>query len=143
MLREILREMLRTLLKAGAALSTHLNHSALMGHIATMFYNGNDLKEVCLLLLAAGEKLDATTQFLIPDYLLFKDMQLNLKHLCREALRNHLLKLDPHTYLFDRVPRLGLPPLAMITVRLVTILMSSVNKGNTKDKCVARKESSI
>ena len=105
-------ESLRTLLKAGSTLNTSLKHSALKGHIATMFYNGNDLKEVCLLLLAAGEKLDATAfnaPVPIPDYLLFKDLQLNLKHLCREAIRKHLLKLDPHTHLFSRVPRLGLP----------------------------------
>ena len=35
----------------------------------------------------------------------------NLKHLCREAIREHLLHLDQHENLFQRVPRLGLPAL--------------------------------
>ena len=34
---------------------------------------------------------------------------LDLRHLCRETIRKHLLSLDPHTHLFDRVSRLGLP----------------------------------
>ena len=36
---------------------------------------------------------------------------LSLKHLCREAIRKHLLELDPHSHLFGRVPKLGLPTL--------------------------------
>ena len=35
----------------------------------------------------------------------------NLKHLCREAIREHLLHLDQHKNLFQRVPRVGLPAL--------------------------------
>ena len=33
----------------------------------------------------------------------------NLKHLCRETTRNHLLWLDLFTNLFGRIPHLGLP----------------------------------
>ena len=33
----------------------------------------------------------------------------NLMEMCREVIREHLLKLDPHTHLFSRVTRLGLP----------------------------------
>ena len=62
--------------------------------------------DVVLLLAAAGEKIDDTT-VQIPRYLQPKETR--LKHLCREAIRNHLLDLDPHTHLFSRVPRLGLP----------------------------------
>ena len=40
-----------------------------------------------------------------------QEVALNLKHLCRETIRKHLLKLDPHENLFHRVPRLGLPTL--------------------------------
>ena len=58
------------------------------------------------LLYAAGERANGefTTRhgFYNPD-------QVHLKHLCREAIRNHLLQLDPHKHLFGRVPRLGLP----------------------------------
>ena len=32
-----------------------------------------------------------------------------LKHLCRGVIRKHLLEINPHTHLFDRVPKLGLP----------------------------------
>ena len=64
----------------------------------------------CLLLIAAaGEKIrkDAVP---IPEYQ-NPEKVASLMHLCREAVRNHLLDLDPHTHLFDRVPRLGLPSL--------------------------------
>ena len=30
-------------------------------------------------------------------------------YVCRETIRKHLLKLDPHTHLFDSLPKLGLP----------------------------------
>ena len=40
-----------------------------------------------------------------------QEVALNLKHLCRETIRKHLLQLDPHENLFHRVPRLGLPAL--------------------------------
>ena len=44
-------------------------------------------------------------------HVLFEDLRFNLKHLCREAIRKHLLLLDPHEHLFGRVPQLGLPKL--------------------------------
>ena len=37
------------------------------------------------------------------------ELEICLRHLCRKAIRNHLLKLDLHQNLFIRVPRLGLP----------------------------------
>ena len=40
-----------------------------------------------------------------------ENLKFNLKHLCREVIRKHLLHLDPRTHLFGRVPRLGLPAL--------------------------------
>ena len=78
-------------------------------------------KDVCMLLFAAGETIDGTTiersdyygngkvQVPIPEFLLHQDLRFCLKHLCREAIRKHLTNLDPHTHLFGRVPRLGLP----------------------------------
>ena len=56
--------------------------------------------DIVLLLFAAGEKIDET-KFDIPRYLQPKET--SLKHLCREAIRKHLLELDPHTHLFSRV----------------------------------------
>ena len=39
----------------------------------------------------------------------FEDLRLQLKHSCREAIRNHLLELDPYWNLFDRIHLLPLP----------------------------------
>ena len=58
---------------------------------------------------AALEKQRDSGNVAIPDVLFEENLQFNLKHLCREAIRKHLLKLDPHIHLFGRVPRLGLP----------------------------------
>ena len=70
-------------------------------------------KTMVMLLHAAGEKLDGALLVSVlgsvPDYLHFEDLKLCLKHLCREVIRKHLLKLDLHEHLFGRVPRLGLP----------------------------------
>ena len=49
-------------------------------------------------------KIDET-EVHIPDDL----KELSLKHLCRKAIRKHLLVIDPHQHLFYIVPRLGLP----------------------------------
>ena len=32
-----------------------------------------------------------------------------LKHICRQVIRKHLVELDPHQRLFGRIPKLGLP----------------------------------
>ena len=74
-----------------------------------------------MLLYAAGETLDGPTVPLedpgnggvthieIPKY--FKELKekLDLKHLCREAIRKHLIDVDPHKHLFKRIPQIGLP----------------------------------
>ena len=74
-----------------------------------------------MLLLAAGEILHGTElkkhmprgrvfPVQIPDYLqIAPELRLSLKHLCRKTIRNHLITLDKHSHLFNRVPRLGLP----------------------------------
>ena len=46
-----------------------------------------------LLLYAAGETLEGTEEEKIPEELKFEDEKLQLKHICREAIRKHLLKL--------------------------------------------------
>ena len=62
-----------------------------------------------MLLYAAGETLDGTYVDKIPEELKFEDEKVELKQICREAIRKHLLKLDPHQHLFSRIPQLGLP----------------------------------
>ena len=62
-----------------------------------------------LMLAAAGEKINKDVVPL-PEYQKSESVP-SLMHLCREAVRNHLLELDTHTHLFGRVPKLGLPSL--------------------------------
>ena len=62
-----------------------------------------------MILYAAGETLGGGCVDKIPEQLQFEQEKLQLKHICREAIRKHLLKLDPHQHLFGRIPRLGLP----------------------------------
>ena len=72
-----------------------------------------------LLLLAAGEiigdvsmvirdEFGNTTVKLLPDHLQFPQQKLCSKHMCRQAIRNHLIHLDPHRHLFHRIPQMGL-----------------------------------
>ena len=93
------------LLKAGIVINTP-PESLLSRYLR--IYKGQEKKDIVLLLAAAGKKIDESTVE-SPRYMQPKET--SLKHLCREAVRNHLLNLDPHTHLFGRVPRLGLPSL--------------------------------
>ena len=71
----------------------------------------SDVQENIMLLYAAGDTIGGT-KVRVPDYLkeLIKGRQgLNLQHQCRQTIRKHLIELDPHKNLFNRVPRLGLP----------------------------------
>ena len=61
-------------------------------------------REVAMLLYAAGESLD-NCKVEIPGYL---QQRPSLKHLCREAIRKHLLQMSDAN-LFIRIPSLGLP----------------------------------
>ena len=72
------------------------------------------------MLYAAGETIDDSTDeenesnTLLPnrpplDWLKESKEKLCLRDSCREAIRKHVLILDPHGNLFDRVPKLGLP----------------------------------
>ena len=67
-------------------------------------------KDISSLLFAAGEMLDDGDDD-IDDLagLGLKDIKMQLKHICREAIRKHLLYLDPQSNLFSRIPFLGLP----------------------------------
>ena len=109
------------LLKAGAqiGLRDHLGRNAI--EISVTQHQKN-VKEIQMLLYAAGETLDGPTvirrdpydsavmsEVEIPQY--FKELKRkrDLKHLCREAIRKHLIDLDSHQHLFGRLPQLGLP----------------------------------
>ena len=65
-------------------------------------------KEIANLLFVAGKTLGKRRWRKSLEPPTHKEGML-LKHICRNTIRKHLLKVDPHTNLFIRVPRLGLP----------------------------------
>ena len=85
-----------------------------------------DTTKLSMLLLAAGDTVDGTTfsttstapsvvngELKILDYLLelIKPESICLMSMCREVIRNHLMKLNSNVNLFIRIPQLGLPSL--------------------------------
>ena len=99
------KECLRAVLRAGIQINrvNFLHRNALAEVLEHKHKKG------ARLLFAIGETLDdKVPKRLISDCLDFDDLQLELKHMCREAIRKHLLKLDVHSNLFNRIPRLGL-----------------------------------
>ena len=101
----------RALLRADILINrvNHLGRNALAEVLRFRFDNFTSSK----LLFAAGDSLENVEENKIPDCLKFHDLQLHLKHICRETIRKHLLELDPHHHLFDRIPRHGLPSALM------------------------------
>ena len=109
----------RILLKAGA----HINQPYLPSQDFLQYLSQIEDKRKCAVLLyVAGEQMDNTTleknELLgditpveIAEYLQFNDLKLGLKHMCRQIIRKHLIFLNPHLHLFDRLHKLGLPPL--------------------------------
>ena len=92
------------LLKANCRINMVQN--ALMSHLEFQPYNA----DLVSLLFAAGEILDDDgLKDVAEDVLQLKELRIQLKHICREAVRKHLLNLDPHQHLFGRIPHLGLP----------------------------------
>ena len=100
---------LRVLLEAGARINiTNNDHNnAFSQHYQRRYPDG----DICLLLFAAGEMVNTEQieeirnsgdEFAISRC--FKD-NLDLKHLCREGIRKHLINLDPHRHLFWRTPQ--------------------------------------
>ena len=65
------------------------------------------LQTLAVMPFAGGETIDGT-RVDIPEYLQ-ENKDLNLKSMCRKAIRSHLLVLNPQQHLFNRIPQLGLP----------------------------------
>ena len=86
-------------------------------------------------LMAAAGEVDTTSDYVgkpasnFPWLFFNMISDLSLKHLCREAIRKHLLELDPHSHLFGRVPKLGLPTL------LNEYLLYDVTFENDDENC--------
>ena len=106
-------------LSSGAKVNLFNNkkQNALCSHICkSKELNKSPDRTMVLLLYAAGETLDEITIdeeadniSCVLDYL--DKREIYLKELCREAIRNHLLKLNLHQCLFNKIPQHGLPKL--------------------------------
>ena len=114
------------LLKAGA----HINIKDSKGRNCLQYfiseYSNDNVGPIEMLLYAAGERLDGPTvlqesklepgkinhrKVKIPKYFQGLKNDLGLKHLCRETIRKHLIELNPHQHLFEKIPKLELPTL--------------------------------
>ena len=96
------------LLKAGA----HVN---IPWSVNTEFLpqNKHEVRiEIAKLMLAAGEVLECTASNVWYHWwcvLKQANKELRLKHMCRKAIKKHLIDLNRHQHLFDRIPKLNLP----------------------------------
>ena len=108
-------ECISTLLRLGSNINKpSLENNALINHLRNCPPVSSG---IVIILYVAGEDVSSTFSVssskpsLLPTPLFLLDIKQNmqLKHICREAIRNHLLKLDPHQNLFGRIPKLGLP----------------------------------
>ena len=97
------------LLQAGA----HINRGSVVScPVAYKTFKTGLTPVTRMLLFAAGERLDdRDLREKINTFFDLEECDLDLKHLCRERLRRHLIDLNPHAHLFNRIPYLGLPPL--------------------------------
>ena len=98
----------KILLKSG----TDVNIVNALGYTALTYANGNklfgeDSQGIFHLLFAVGEIAAGEVE----EVYECTDFEIGLKHMCREAIRKHLLGLDENINLFQRIPRLGLPTL--------------------------------
>ena len=90
-------------------------------------------KDMSRLLFAAGEILDDDdSKETLESVLQLKEIRMQLKHVCREAIKKHLLKLEPHQHLFGRIPRLGLPKIIK-TYLLYDESLEEKNMGQRED----------
>ena len=104
------------LLLAGARVNTcnDQGHNAL-----TALINSDGLPhlDTIFLLLAAGETFQKILEAPLPvlEKLMLVELKPLMKNLCREAIRTHLLKLNPHENLFLRFHKLkGILPHLLI-----------------------------
>ena len=93
---------IKCLLYAGASVNTGPGNA-----LTSCLKHQDEDEELTLLLFAAGEELKADEIKDVPDYLKPPE-QMSLMHLCRKAIRKHLLQISK-VNLLARVPKLGLP----------------------------------
>ena len=108
---------IRLLLTAGARVNikNDSDHNALLAHISR-----HCSRDTTMLLYAAGEIIGGSTiqveqwthdtvYMEVPSYLQRPHCGVSLKQACRDTIRDRLIRVDPHTHLFERIPHLGLP----------------------------------
>ena len=102
-------DIVKELLHAGARVN--IANSDMLSRIQKAIVKGHvkiQNKDAILLLFVAGEwnaECMKIAQRLLPS----EETTLRLENICRDAIRMHLLHLDPHSNLFGRIPRHGLP----------------------------------
>ena len=129
------------LIKAGACVNIKNDHNktALVQYLTE---NMNPDIQIIGLLFAAGETvrvkrragnyyisdrpIHLSRNIQLPDYLLYRPLELNLKHMCREIIRKHLLGMSP-VNLFCRAPRIGFPLI------ITEYLLYDVSLGQDED----------
>ena len=104
-------KVVKLLLKSGARINTR-NHS--LENALDFYFRSKRVRDidenVVVLLVAAGESTITIGNIdLLRKPEIRLDSEDTLKHLCRKAIGNHLIMLNPHQHLFSRVPGLGLP----------------------------------
>ena len=114
----------KSLLKAGAHINV-MKNPVLRKNWKKFKIN----EQIIILLLAAGEKLERFRGEDIPETLKFEKERLQLKHMCKDSIRKHLLDIDPHANLFGRVPQLPLPSALKSYLLYNMSLDSNNNKG--------------
>ena len=94
-----------TLVKRLLRVNCQINKTSIMVH------EHGKPEDTLRLLLAAGEILhdDKESNEMLKDDLQLTDVKMQLKHICREVIRKHLLKVDRHQHLFYRISEPGLP----------------------------------
>ena len=111
---EFASKCVKLLLSAGAEVNIMNSRSLNALSECIMSHVGRPLnRKLCMMLFAAGETIVEAvdkTQTPVPEFLLHKDLDLCLNHLCREVIRKHLMQMS-QVNLFIRIPQLGLPSL--------------------------------
>ena len=101
-------EIVKLLLKAGV--HVNVRRSLIVNYLPPK--KSEISEEIAKLMTAAGEVLDGTavkTWYYWWDELKQANKELKLKHMCREAIRQHLIDLNRYENLFHRIPKLNLP----------------------------------
>ena len=96
----------RLLLKANARINC-CKSFYISDQISRRWFNCTTEKVI----FAAGEKVPNQHGASAPYIVKFVKQQpdLDLHHMCRETIRNHLMKIDAHSHVFGGIPQLGLP----------------------------------